>query len=245
MPPLTLAELDMFLITGAVALVGGVVRGFAGFGGGAIMLLVLTQFYDPTSVIARIVLIDLVANVRLLPTTLREVEWKTAATVTVASCLAIPLGLLILLAVDPLIMKRGIAAIVAVATVVLLAGRRFRASPTMPVLIGVGVLSGVVVGATFIALVFMIFIYALPAPAAVSRANGIFWGFVTTVAMVPLFMVSGQLVWDDFWRAGLVGLVFLGSAWFGAHRFRRTQEGRFRRIVLLLLLALSVVGMAT
>ena len=158
MPPLTFAELEMFLIAGAVALVAGVVRGFAGFGGGAIMILILTQFYDPTSVIARIVLIDMVANVRLLPTTLREVEWRTAGTVTVASCVAIPLGILVLLAVDPLIMKRGIAAVIAVSTLILLSGRRFEAAPTMPVLIGVGLLSGVILGATFIAIVFMIFI---------------------------------------------------------------------------------------
>jgi uncharacterized protein len=245
MPPLNLADVDSFLIAAAVALVAGVIRGFTGFGGGATMVLVLTQFFDPTSVIARMVLVDLVANVRLLPTTWREIDWRAGGTMTLVSCLAIPLGIGLLLIADPMIMKKSIAVVVAISALALLTGYRFKAAPTMPALIVVGVIAGVIMGATYIAVMFMIFIYSLPGPAAVTRANGILWGFATTVAMIPLFVISGDLGWDDVWRAGLIGLLYLGSVWFGAHYFRRTQEALFRRIVLIFLLVLSVIGIVT
>lgn len=245
MPPLTLAELEMFLIAGAAALVGGMIRGFVGFGGAVTMILILTHFFDPTSVVARVAIVDLIANVRLLPTTWREVEWRTAGIVTVATCVAIPLGVFALLAIDPVTMKKGIAGIAAVCALFLLAGKRVRTRATVAVLIGVGLVSGVVMGATYIALVFMIFVYALPMQATVSRATGIQWGFFTTLVLIAIFLFSGDLVWDDLWRAGLVGVVYLGSAWIGAHLFRRTDEALFRRIVLIFLLVLSLIGMLT
>jgi uncharacterized membrane protein YfcA len=49
MPILTLAEPEMMFIACAAALVAGMVRGFVGFGGASTMMLILTQFYEPTS----------------------------------------------------------------------------------------------------------------------------------------------------------------------------------------------------
>lgn len=245
MPILTLAEPEMVVIACAAALFGGLIRGFVGFGGASTLVLVLTQFYDPTSVIARVAVIDLFANVRLLPTTWKEIEWRTAAPVTIATVLALPFGIWILVAVDPVIMKRGIAAIVAVSTLTLLSGRQFHAPATLPVLIGIGVVTGIVLGATMVALTFMVFVYALPLSAAVSRATGILWGFFVTLAMIAAFMVTGDLTWIDLGPTALVGLVFLGGTWIGSHAFRRIDEDLFRRIVLIFLLVLAVIGMLT
>ena len=245
LPILSLDEPEMYAIACAAALFGGLIRGFVGFGGASTLVLVLTQFYDPTSVIARVAVIDLFANFRLLPTTWKEIEWRTAAPVTIATCLAMPLGIWVLIVADPVIMKRGIAAVVAVSTLALLSGRRFSAPATLPVLIGIGVVTGVILGASMVALTFMIFVYALPLTAAVSRATGILWGFFVSLAMIVIFMVTGDLTWIDLVRGGLVGLVFLGGAWVGSNVFRRVNEDLFRRIVLIFLLVLSIIGMVT
>ena len=47
LPDLTLDEPRMIAFTGATAFVAGLVRGFSGFGGPALMALVLTQFLQP------------------------------------------------------------------------------------------------------------------------------------------------------------------------------------------------------
>ena len=243
MPILTLAEPEMMFIACAAALVAGMVRGFVGFGGASTMMLILTQFYEPTSVLARVAVIDIFANVRLLPTTWREVERRTATIVTLVTCIILPIGFWLLVVGDPVTMKRGIAAVVAICALALLSGKRFSAPASLPVLIAVGVVCGLVLGATFVALVFMVFVYALPLTAAESRATGICWSAGISVAFAVTAMFAGVITWADLGPAAIVGLVFLAGAWTGAHVFRQVDEALFRRIVLVFLLVLASIGL--
>ncbi len=242
MAELTLTELDMTLLVGAIALFAGAVRGFTGFGGPAIMIVVLTQFYSPASVLAMVMMIDFVSNVRLVPTSFRDISWRTAGPLTAASVAAIPIGLYALLAVDPMVMKRVIAAVVALSALALLAGWRYRRPATVAALIVVGGLAGMVLGATYIALVAMVFLYAGPEPATTNRANGIFWGFVAGIVMIGVLCVTGDIVWADMWRAAMLGVVYLFAANFGIWVFRGVDEQVFRRFVLWLLIGLSAIG---
>lgn len=232
----------MTLLVGAIALFAGAVRGFTGFGGPAIMIVVLTQFYSPASVLAMVMMIDFVSNVRLVPTSFRDISWRTAGPLTAASVAAIPIGLYALLAVDPMVMKRVIAAVVALSALALLAGWRYRRPATVAALIVVGGLAGMVLGATYIALVAMVFLYAGPEPATTNRANGIFWAFVAGIVMIGVLCVTGDIVWADMWRAAMLGVVYLFAANFGIWVFRGVDEQVFRRFVVWLLIGLSAIG---
>ncbi len=242
MTELTLTEIDMILLVGALALFAGAVRGLTGFGGPAIMIVVLTQFYSPASVLAMVLMIDFVANLRLVPTSFRDISWRTAGPLTAASVAAIPIGLYALLAVDPMVMKRVIAAVVGLSALAMLAGWRYRRPATVAALIVVGGLAGMVLGATYIALVAVVFLYAGPEPATTSRANCIFWGFVTGVVMIGVLYTTGDIVWADMWRAAMLGVVYLFAATFGIWIFRGVDEPVFRRFVLWLLILLSAIG---
>ena len=242
MTELTLTEIDMILLVGAVALFAGAVRGFTGFGGPAVMIVVLTQFYSPASVLAMVMMIDFVANLRLVPTSFRDINWPTAGPLTAASVAAIPIGLYALLAVDPMVMKRVIAAVVGLSALALLAGWRYRRPATVAALIVVGGLAGMVLGATYIALVAMVFLYAGPEATTTSRANGIFWGFVTGLVMIGVFYTTGDIVWADMWRAAVLGVIYLFAASFGIWIFRGVDEVVFRRFVLWLLILLAAIG---
>ena len=157
LPDLTLDEPRMIVLTGAAALVAGVVRGFSGFGGPALMALVLTQFYNPLSVLTKVVIIDAASYLLLVPSTAREFNRRVIAIVTLATVAGLPIGTYLLVETDPVVMKRAIAGAVAACVFVMLFGGRFRASPSIAVHIAVGLLAGVVLGATYIALVAMIF----------------------------------------------------------------------------------------
>ena len=82
LPDLTLDEPRMIALTGAIALLAGLVRGFSGFGGPAIMALVLTQFYSPLSVLTKVAIIDAVSYLLLAPTTAREFNRRVTVIVT-------------------------------------------------------------------------------------------------------------------------------------------------------------------
>ena len=233
----------MIALTAATALVAGVVRGFSGFGGPALMALVLTQFYSPLSVLTKVMIIDAVSFLLLVPSTAREFNRRVFAIVTLATLAGLPFGTYLLLEMDPLVVKRAVAAAVAACVVVMLLGRGFRAPPSVAVHIAVGVLAGVVLGATYIALVVMIFFFSLPASGAESRANAVYWGLVISAVLIATHVVLDNITAQDLWRATLVGVFYLAGTAGGAWYFRRSGERGFRRAVLWLLLGLAAVGL--
>ena len=243
LPDLTLDEPRIIALTAAIALVAGVVRGYAGFGGPALMALVLTQFYSPLSVLTKVMIIDAVSFLLLVPSTAREYNRRDFAIVTLATLAGLPFGTYLLIELDPVVMKRAVAAAVAACVVVMLLGGRFRATPSVAVHVAVGVLGGAVLGATYIALVVMIFFFSLPASGAESRANAVIWSVVVAAVLIAAHVVLGNLTAHDLWQAALVGTVYLAGTAAGAWCFRRTGERGFRRVVLWLLLGLAAVGL--
>jgi uncharacterized membrane protein YfcA len=243
MPELTLDEPGMWAIAAVAAMVAGFVRGFSGFGGPAIMSLVLVQFYAPVSVLSKVILIDAFSFVKLLPSTAHEVDRRVTLTVIGTSLLGVPFGVYALLEFDPLVIKRTIAVVAALCSISMLAGWRFSVIPSLWVHAVAGFVSGVVMGATYIALVMIVFLFASPASAAVSRANTVYWGVVLTVVLIAAYALTGVIGWGDVWRSIPLGFAYLGATMAGSRVFRATRERDFRRYVLWLLLVLSAMGL--
>ena len=243
LPDLTLDEPRMIALTGATAFVAGLVRGFSGFGGPAIMALVLTQFYNPLSVLTKVVIIDATSYLLLVPSTAREFNRRVIAIVTLATLAGLPIGTYLLVELDPLVVKRAIAGAVAACAAVMLFGGRFRASPSVAVHLAVGLLAGIVLGATYIALVAVIFFFSLPASGGESRANAVYWSVMLSYVLIATHMVLGNVTVDDLWRATLLGVSYLAGTGVGVWWFRRTAEREFRRAVLWLLLGLATIGL--
>ena len=243
LPDLTLDEPRTLALTAATALVAGMVRGFSGFGGPAVMALVLTQFYSPLSVLTKVVIIDTVAYLLLVPSAIREFNGRMIAVVTTATLLGLPTGVYLLAVTDPVIMKRAVAGAVAACVVVMLLGVRLRERPPIVAQVLVGILAGAVLGATYIALVAMIFFFALPVSGAQSRANAVFWSVSHSFVLIATHMVLGNTTVDDLWRATLLGVFYLAGTGAGVWWFRRIGEREFRRAVLWLLLGLAAIGL--
>ena len=245
MAELSLAHWYVWALVIATSLTAGAVRGFAGFGGPAIMILVLTQFYAPASVIAVVLLVDYAANLQLFPAAVRHAGWRRLLPLVVASIVAIPLGVLVLQVVDPVWLKRGIALLVGACTCVLLANWRYPREVNVATAIAAGLIGGAILGATMIALPLMIFFFAGPYPSSQARANAIAWGLFTATVMIVVFFRAGLLGLEELWQAALLACFYMLGAHAGAHAFRKASERRFRQLVLALLLALSVVGVVT
>ena len=245
MPELSLGQWDVLALVIATTLISGLVRGFTGFGGPAIMVLVLTQFYAPASVVGLVLVVDYVANLQLFPGAVRHATWRTTGPLTAASVIALPIGVYALQVMDPLWLKRGIALTAGVATCVMLTNWRYQRQPGLVIGVVVGFVSGVIVGATFIALPLMVFFFAGPSSAAEARANAIAWGLFISTGFGALFYWHGLLDVDDVWQAALIALLYVLGTHLGARAFKKVSEKRFRQVVLICLLVLSGIGVAT
>ncbi len=134
------------------AFLAGLIRGFAGFGGPAFMLAALTWFYTPLLVIGKILVIELISAGFLFWRIRGEINWKATAALTIPTVLAMPLGYQLLTHTDPDLMRKLIAAITLVSSLLMLVKWRYRNPLSLPAAIALGLIGGVVFGATYIAL---------------------------------------------------------------------------------------------
>ncbi len=245
MPEISLTQWDILTFAIAVSLIAGIVRGFTGFGGPAIMVLAFTQFYTPASVLALVLLVDYAANFQLAIGAIRHTRWRSVAPLTISSIISLPLGIYALQLVDPLAMKRGIALVTGLCVCVMFCNWRYKREAGVFLSSMVGLIGGVIVGATFIALPIMIFIFAGPSNATVARANAISWGVFAGAGLIVAFVWQGLVDIDDLWQAALITLFYMGGAFIGARAFKKASEKLFRRVVLISLLGLSIIGVAT
>jgi uncharacterized protein len=229
----------------ATALIAGLVRGFSGFGGPAIMILVLSLFYAPASVIAKVLVMDMVASVHLLRGTFAQANWRNTLMMTLGTVIAMPFGLWALYFVDPVVARRIVAIVVTVCTLAMFAGWRFSTIPSQVVWFGFGLLAGTIGGLTGIAMLGMVFLFAMPERATASRANAVAWLFAVSPFFLIAHAVGGTLTLDALWRAAAVGLVYTAGAHLGAKGFKRASEGFFRHAVGVLLVTLSAAALVS
>ena len=92
----------------AAATVAGLVRGFAGFAGPATATLLLAPFFAPTSLLPKIVMLDVFAYPMLLRNLERQARWEISVPMAISTVLMIPAGVYTLQMAEPEMLKRGI-----------------------------------------------------------------------------------------------------------------------------------------
>lgn len=231
------------LVLVPVALVAGFIRGFAGFGGPMMMMPVMNQFLAPASTMWVMMWVDLFINVRMLPECRPHVSKDVLAPLGIGTLLTLPLGVLLLAYSDPAVMKRVIGGAVLASALVLLSGWRYSGKAGKGLWIGAGMLSGLVMGATALAVTVALFLSADKQSATQVRANFMFWVFGASVVLLVLLVSMGAL------KPGHLGLIalltpvyFLGS-FVGAGAVGRFPERVVRRAVLLLAAVVGAVAM--
>ncbi len=235
-----IAEQPGMLAVAVVAFGAGLIRGFTGFGGPAFILAILTLFFTPVSIVSKIVVVDFLANAYLFKACLKQINWRSTATMVIPTLLAMPLGHWLLLELDPALMKRAMALIIAGACVLMLVGFRYRHPMTPGWLILAGLCSGIVFGGTYIALVAVVFILLGPYDKNAGRTLIVAWSFFTVLGFALIAALSGTTGVDDLIIAAPGAATYLLGSWLGSHGFRNSSEKLFRRVAISTLLVLSV-----
>lgn len=228
------------LIISVVAFGAGLIRGFTGFGGPAFILAILTIFFTPYNVVSKILVVDFFASIYLFTSVYRDIDWRSTLFLVIPTLIFMPLGHWILLETDPLIMKRGMSVIIALACVVLLVGYRYRHRLSAPLLILVGSLAGIVFGGSYIALIAVIAILLGPYNKIEGRTLIITWSSFTVLGFALIAAVSGTTTVSDVGIALPGAITYMLGTWLGSHGFHNSSEKLFRRTAIATLLGLSV-----
>ena len=93
------------LLSVAAVFVAGFVRGFVGFGAAMIVIMALSIVLGPRSAVAVASLAGVVTTLQLLPVTVRMADRPFVVPFGIASFVAAPVGTLVLVTIDPALMK--------------------------------------------------------------------------------------------------------------------------------------------
>lgn len=168
------------------------------------------------------------------------VDWRRMSAILAAACLTVPLGTMILLALAPETIRRAIAITVVVFAVILLRGWRYSGRPRVATSIGLGAVSGGMLGATSIGGPPVI-LYLLSGPDSIDTTRANLMLYVTVTSLVGIVML---------WHEGLFGVrtieasLWLAPAYYlglmaGIRLFPKFSDTRFRQFTLVLLIGVS------
>jgi uncharacterized membrane protein YfcA len=224
----------------AIAVAAGLVRGITGFGGAMVMTPPLALLFSPTLAVPVALLLESVAAAPMVVHTRRQVRWRAVGPILATACVTLPLGGYVLVTADPQVLRRAIAAIVIVFSILLLRGWRYAGRQRVPTSIGIGALSGVMAGATSMGGPPVI-LYLLSGPDLVetTRANlTLFVGAISLAGIIVLW-AGGVLGASAAWAALLLAPGYYLGLIAGTRAFAHFNDVRFRRFTLLLLVAVS------
>jgi uncharacterized membrane protein YfcA len=223
-----------------VAALAGVIRGITGFGGAMVMSPPLALLLGPLVTVPVVLLLEGVAAAPMLVETRRLVRWRVIGPILAMAIVTVPIGAYILVKADPQTMRRVIAAVVIVFSLLLLRGWRYAGAQRLTTSIGLGALSGGMVGATSMGgPPVILYLLAGPDPIDITRANlTYFVGGISIAGVVSLWW-AGVLDAEGLKLAAILAPGYYFGMLAGTRLFARFNDQRFRQFTLLLMMAVS------
>jgi uncharacterized membrane protein YfcA len=234
---------ELWLGVGVVFL-SGVMRGFSGFGGAMLVVPVFSILYSPVEAVAIAMLLSFLANLQLVPGARVHMEWRQVLPISVMGLVTIPLGSLLLLTLDPEVMRRAISAVVLAFVLLLGSGWRSRRRPGIAGALGAGALGGFINGAAGVGgPPVILYLLAGPGSAKTNRANLIgIYAFLTGGTVISL-AANGVITAEILWRLLLFAPAFVAAVWVGMRMFGYASEAFYRRFALTVLAVAALLGL--
>lgn len=229
------------VVLAIVAMIAGIVRGFAGFGSGLILMPVASALIDPRLAVAIFLITDFVATAPLVPPAMRIANWSTVLPTAVAALICVPIGTFALVHSDPVLVRWGISLLTISMLFLLISGWRYRGKPHLLASFGVGATSGFLGGISQIAgPPIVTYWLSGPFPVSTIRANLITFFFFTSIGSFLAYFFNGLLTPTAIAVTIIIAPVYALAIWTGAHLHGRASETTFR-IVAYILIAIAAL----
>ena len=238
-----LARPDLHWIL-AACLIGGIVRGFSGFGTALIVLPVAARLMDPVAAIVMVVVMDAFGPLPLMAQAVRDSRLADIRRLVMGMIVTLPVGLSLLLIMQADIFRYAVSVIALLLLFCLICGFRYRGELRSSFLYGVGALSGFTGGFAGVPGPPVILIYmASTASVRVVRANATIFLYCFDLLILFSFWLSGRL--DG--AAVALGIaaafpVVLGNL-VGNAIFSRGHERVYRAVAYVLIATAAISGL--
>lgn len=240
-------DLTTAICLALIVFTAAVLRGFAGFGFGALLLAGGALFIEPVQLVPVSLALEVVATLHMLPSIMRSINWQAVGWIGTCSLVSMPFAQHLLIVLPAAASRAVVFITIIILVALMLRGARLKVADPRGVFAGAGLLSGFINGVAAVGgIVSTLTMLGLGAGAAVVRATTAMYLMIADIGAIGISYATGAglfhaLVW---WRvAALVPVLILG-VWLGSRRFEGTSEATWRRIALGLPVILSVIGLA-
>jgi uncharacterized membrane protein YfcA len=225
-------------VTGVATLLGGLVRGAAGFGGALVMVPLLATVSVPAAAVSLVLVIESAGYVDMLRHRGREIDWRAITPLTAAAIVTVPIGVYGITHFSVPLMTRVIAVCVMASALVLMSGWRYARTPVLPVTLGVGAVSGLLEGVAGVpGPPVALFLYGGPQSARTVRDNLVGYFLVLDLLTLAAFALQGSVTREVLWLAAPSLPLSLLANWGGVRLSSVLPDAVLRRIALGLILA--------
>jgi uncharacterized protein len=224
---------------------GGLVRGFTGFGFAMVFMPIASMAVGPVVALGLIWTVDAVFAFPIAAKSFRRADWFEVVPLMLAATITLPLGIALLTSLDPQVMRWLLAGVVLTALAILASGWRYHGRAGLKLSLGVGSISGLFNGmASLGGMPLAVFwLGAQRNDARQTRDNLQTYFALSTI-------VSGAFLWYK----GILNAAILTQALpllvpyglgllIGTRGFRIASETTFRRIAYIVILMSALVSL--
>ena len=225
-----------FAVAVGCTIVAGLMRGYSGFGTAILLAPVYSTLWSPRTGVPVVLLMELFVSAYLLPRSFALANKRLIVPICAAAVVAMPFGAVVLLQADGAMLRRVIGGLVLVFGLLMSSSWRYHGTRPLGLNITVGLVSGLLKGATGMAgPPVILYLLAGKEEAAQHRANLILYFGVLGVAAVLPPLWGGLIGLPALLMTAAMLPVLLVSVPVGARLFHVVPLRWYRRLALLLL----------
>jgi uncharacterized protein len=227
-----------------VGALGGLVRGFSGFGAALVYVPLVSAAYSPPIAAATIFLISLIFAAPFTIGAFPRCDWRSVLPLVLAASATVPIGAAALVMLDQSLMRWIISAIVLAGLAMLMIGRRYHSRPRLPVTLGVGAVAGLFGGAGQMSgPPVVVYWLSGPGAAVTVRANLMVFFTLSSLASGVTYYLQGLFTARAIAVAVVAGPAYGLGMLVGARLFRFASDQTFRRIAFLIVALAALLGL--
>ncbi|MEM7334399.1 MAG: sulfite exporter TauE/SafE family protein [Chloroflexota bacterium] len=235
--------IEQLLLLGLIIALAGIVRGCIGFGFSAITVASTSFWLPAVAVVNLVIFLEIAASLSMTISVRKDVERSILIPLCVSAILTSFIGTWLLATLTAVQLQWLIGLyMVAVATLTLI-GYEFKGEMTRGRIFGIGLIAGFFNGLAAVGGIFAAWaLVGLRQPVRVIRANlAVFFIFVEILFLIGALW-NGILTWAVVNTAVVTLIPLVLGIWLGSRLFHRIPEATLKRMVLITLILLSLVG---
>ena len=224
----------------AAVFLAGFMRGFVGFGSAMVLVMVLSLLFGPRAAVPIISLAGIVTAIQLLPDVVRFADRRFVVPFGFAAFIGAPTGTLVLISMNPELMKIGIS--IFILFMVLLVWRGWQISGGYVSIISTGLLAGLIQGSAGVGGPLAVAL-ALARRGNITRERANVIGAILslTACGIPAMCYYNLFTLEVIIVSTLIVPLYVLATWLGAKYFSRHGQYIFRITALWVLAIMGIV----